>query len=281
VYPFLSSIVLALPVTALAAAPTALEEPVTIPIEVVKGFPVLIASIAERDMPLLFDLGGYEHITLTREAMRVGGVVPLHDDSHTWKDAKGNLVEAPRFTVRELRIGDAVFREVDGHVAEFDASFPTIPLGNVGHIGAALVRPYKVLLDYRGGAITLIPGGYDDASAAKAGCRGAIVPFAPEFDGEPVSSVKTDLGTLAFVWDTGASASVIRRDLVAAPAAGSSAQDPFRSGAFELGGVDFGPLELRLFDFEEPAGVDGFVGANFYATRVVCVDFPGRRFLVR
>ena len=226
VRPLLSSILLALPIAAFAAAPPTLDEPVTIPIQIVKGFPVLIARIADRDMPLLFDLGGYEHITLTQEAMRVGGVVPLHDGAHTWKDAKGNLIEAPRFTVKELRLGDAVFREVNGHVAEFDASFPTIPLGNAGHIGTALVRPYKVLLDYGGGTMTLIPGDYDDARAGNAGCRGAVVPFAPGFEDEPVSRVKTDLGTLTFVWDTGASTSVIRRDLVAAPAAESPRRIP-------------------------------------------------------
>jgi hypothetical protein len=55
----------------------------------------------------------------------------------------------------------------------------------------------------------------------------------------------------------------------------------YSSRRFELGGTDFGPLELRLFDFGEPAEADGFVGANFFATHVVCVDFPNSRFLVR
>ena len=260
----------------------ALTKPVTIPIEIVKGFPVLVARIAERDMPLMFDLGGYESITLTPEAMRVGGVVRLPDEQHAWKDAKGNVIEAARFTVKELRIGDAVFRDVDGHVETFDESFkPTSPLGNVGHIGAALVRPYKVLLDYRGGTMTLIPGDADDESAAQAGCRGTAVPFAPELDGEPVSKAKTDLGTLTFVWDTGASTSVIRRSLVAPPGAEAQAKVVFSSKTFELGGTDFGPLDLRPFDFAEPAEVQGFLGGNFFATHVVCVDFPNSRFLVR
>jgi len=268
--------------SAAATAADGLTKAVTIPIEIVKGFPMLVARIGERDMPLMFDLGGYESITLTQEAMRVGGVVRLPDERHGWKDAKGNVIEAARFTVKELRIGDAVFHDVDGHVEGFDESFkPTSPLGNVGHIGAALVRPYKVVLDYRGGTMTLIPGDADDESAAQAGCRGTAVPFAPELEGEPISKAKTDLGTLTFVWDTGASTSIIRRSLVAPPGAEASTKDVFSTSSFELGGTNFGPLDLRLFDFAEPAEVDGFVGANFFATHAVCVDFPNSRFLVR
>ena len=266
---------LALPLVTLAAPP-ALDEPVTIPIEIVKGFPILVARIADRDMPLMFDLGGYESITLTQDAMRVGGVVPLHDGRQAWKDAKGNRMEAPRFVVKELRLGAAAFHEVEGHVAEFDPSFPTIPAGNVGHIGAALVRPFKVLLDYDGEAMTLIPG--DSTRAEEYGCRGAVVPFLAEWEGDPITRAKTDLGELTFVWDTGASASIIRRGIVTTP---TSAQDRYRTMRFEMGGGDFGPLELRSLDFAEPAGVDGFVGANFFATHVVCVDFPNRRLLVR
>jgi hypothetical protein len=209
--------------------------------------------------------------------MRVAGVVPLHDEHEAWKDAKGNEVQGGRFIIKEMRLGDAVFHDVGGHIAAFAESFPANPIGNSGHIGEALLRPYKVLLDYRGGTMTLIAG--DSANAEKDGCHGAIVPFVPEWEGEPISRAKTDLGTLTFVWDTGASTSAIQRSLVAAPAAPT--QETFRSATFELGGVDFGPLELRPFEFAEPAGVDGFIGANFFATHVACIDFPNNRLLVR
>ena len=262
-------------------AADSLTKPVTIPIEIVKGFPTLVARIGERDMPLMLDLGA-DDVTLTQEAMRIGGVVRLPDERYTWKDAKGNVIEAARFIVKELRIGDAVFHDVDGHVEAFHESYqPSSPLGNVGHIGAALVRPYKVLLDYRAGAMTLIPGDADDETAAQAGCRGTAVPFVPELGGEPVSKARTDLGTLTFAWDTGAPTSIIRRNLVAPPGAEAPATNVYSTRSFELGGTDFGPLDLRLFDFEEPAEVEGYVGANFFATHVVCVDFPDSRFLVR
>jgi hypothetical protein len=263
---------------AVAIESPSLAEPVTIPIQVVKGFPVLVVRIADRDVPLMLDLGGYENITLTPEAMRVAGIVPLHDEHESWKDAKGNEVQGGRFIIKEMRLGDAVFHEVEGHIAAFADSFPAIPIGNSGHIGEALLRSYKVLLDYRGATMTLIAG--DSRNAENDGCRGTVVPFLPEWEGEPISKAKTDLGMLTFVWDTGASASAIRHSLVTVSGA-EATQASFRSATFELGGVDFGPLELRPFEFAEPAGVDGFIGANFFADHVVCVDFPNKRFLVR
>jgi hypothetical protein len=256
------------------AGAEALSGPVTIPIEIVSGYPVLVARIADRDLPLMLDLGGYEHITLTKEAMRVSGVVALSErDQH--KDAQGNLIEAARFRVKELKLGDATFTDVDGHVAAFAAAYPAAPIGNVGRVGRALLSPYSVLIDYAAGRLTLLPA---DARAERRGCRGTPVPFASDRDDTPASRAKTDLGTLTFVWDTGTPRTIIRTSLVAS---GEDAPERFRTTLFELGGTDFGPLDLEPFAFVEPAGADGFIGGDFFATHVVCVDFARRRVLVR
>jgi hypothetical protein len=268
--------VLAAPVATPAAEP--LPAPVTIPIEIVAGFPVLIARIGDRELPLVFDLGAPAQITLTAEAMRAAGVVASHRE-YTWRDAKGNLLRAPRFSVEQLRLGGAVFHDVEGHVAKFADSYPAVPLGQAGYVGSAFVRPYLVLLDYAGGAMTLFPRG--STRAARQGCHGTVVPMAPGRQGPPVTQAKTDLGTLIFVWDTGASTTVVRPGLVAAPGATSVSGTPVRSGSFELGGVDFGPLDLTPFYFAEPAGADGFIGANFFAAHVVCIDFGAGRLFVR
>lgn len=73
------------------AGAEALTSPVTIPIEIVSGYPVLVARIADRDLPLMLDLGGDESLTLTKEAMRVSGVVALPERDQR-KDAQGNLI---------------------------------------------------------------------------------------------------------------------------------------------------------------------------------------------
>lgn len=48
-----------------------------------------------------------------------------------------------------------------------------------------------------------------------------------------------------------------------------------------LGGPDFGPFTLDVADYAEPTGTDMFIGYSFFIKHVVCVDFPGKRFLIR
>jgi len=48
-----------------------------------------------------------------------------------------------------------------------------------------------------------------------------------------------------------------------------------------LGDIDFGPWQFDVVDLTLPPGFDGFMGYNFFAKHVVCMDFPGRRLLVQ
>jgi hypothetical protein len=101
-----------------------------------------------------------------------------------------------------------------------------------------------------------------------------------EWDGAPVTKVKTDSGELTLLWDTGAPSSFIKKSL-AEQAAPQSSSQMLVSKHFILNGSDFGPLELRAFEFSEPPGIDGFIGGNFFANHVVCIDLPMNRFLIR
>jgi hypothetical protein len=40
-----------------------------------------------------------------------------------------------------------------------------------------------------------------------------------------------------------------------------------------LGGNDFGPWRFEVWDISLP-GFDGFIGHDFFAKHVVCIDFP-------
>jgi hypothetical protein len=275
-----ASLRLALCSLSLATSSAFAEEPhapIMIPIRIVNGFPILEAHIGEHGLPLMFDLGGEGGLSLMDETLQQAGIQTVAE-TDAWKDAKGNLIESPKFRVDEIVMGSEHFRDVEGHVVRFADSFRPQAPDYVGMIGAEFVRPYRVLLDYAGGSMTLLRGDEDEASAA--GCRGTIVPFLPEWEGSPVTRATTDLGELTFVWDTGARTSILQGNLLSTRAA-ELTDLVFTSDSFRLGGEDFGPLGLRSFDFAEPAGVDGFVGANFFANHVVCVDFPNARLRVR
>lgn len=250
----------------------------TVPIEIVSNFPVLSVSIGNQNIPVSFDLGGDEPIELTTQALEKVNVQFL-PDPYTWLDAKGNKLQARKFRIPELRIGGLVFHNVVGHEDARAANwvYPKVRAG-LGRIGLGLVQYYSMVIDYSGKRFTLIS--HHIANPQHFGCEGTRVPFDPKWDGAPVSTVQTDLGTLTFVWDTGAPASLIAERLLA-KAGDSGPLGPFTSRRFSMGGHDFGPQELRPLRFVQPEGADGFLGYSFFAHHVVCVDPARKAFSVR
>ena len=262
---------------ALACNEAPAQESVTIPIELINNFPVLEVAVGNRSVKVMFDLGGSEQIALSKDALASLRVEPL-EETYAWVDVMGNRLESRKFRVPELRIGSLVFRDVTGHEDAEADTYRKTPAG-VGYVGPALMRSFKLVVDYRQRSMTLIPNELPEAE--RHGCYGTEVPFAPEMGGgEPVTKAVTDLGELVLFWDTGAPMSLIRNSLV-----GEHGLTPdglhIANSRFELAGEDFGPLPLRLFGFAEPAEVDGFVGHDFFASHVVCIDLAGQKFLVR
>jgi hypothetical protein len=263
-------------VTAAIASAAAAQLPVTVPIELINNFPVLEVTVGDQPVSVMFDLGGSDEIVLSTAALSSLEVERL-TETYAWVDAKGNRLESQRFRIPELRIGSLVVRDVTGHEDAEAATYRKTPAG-VGYIGPALIQTFKLVVDYEQRSMTFIPSDIPDPELH--GCFGTEVPFDPTMGGEPIAKVVTDLGELVLVWDTGAPMSLVRDSLVRAR--GFTPDGLFvRSDQFELGNKDFGPMQLRLFNFAEPAEVDGFVGYDFFANHVVCIDFGGKRFLVR
>jgi hypothetical protein len=44
-----------------------------------------------------------------------------------------------------------------------------------------------------------------------------------------------------------------------------------------IGGTNFGPVQSQIWDLSLPPGFDGFMGYDFFARHVVCLDFPRSR----
>jgi hypothetical protein len=263
-------------VIAATASGTSAQAPVTVPIELINNFPVLEVDVGGRSVAVMFDLGGSDEIVLSKVAL-ASLRVERRAETYAWVDAKGNRLESQTFRIPELRIGSLVLRDVTGHEDAEAATYRKTPAG-VGYIGAALVRTFKLVVDYGQRSMTFIPNGIPNPE--QHGCFGTEVPFDPAMGGEPITKAVTDLGELVLVWDTGAPMSLVRESNV--KARGFTPDGLYiPTSKFELAGEDFGPMQLRLFSFAEPAEVDGFVGHDFFAHHVVCIDLGGQRFLVR
>jgi hypothetical protein len=102
----------------------------------------------------------------------------------------------------------------------------------------------------------------------------------PEWHGAPVAKAHTDLGDLILVWDTGAARGVIRKK--SADDLHASVSDQIVSlPHLNFGDIDVGAMDFHVVDYAQLPGTDGFVGDDFFANHVVCIDFPGSRFLIR
>lgn len=228
-------------------------------------------------MPLIFDLGDESALVLAQSVIERIRTSPS-SEKHRVKDAAGNVIQSAMFKLSRLQIWNLVFTDVSGRPDIHDPSYQARAVGQQAYLRTALLKTYKVVLDYPRRRMTLIsPESTRDGSAA---CHGTAVPFLPEWHGGAFTKVKTDFGELTAVWDTGIPASILRK--ADAPKVNSrAAGDSVTTKSLVLGTTDFGPLKLDVYDYAEPAGTDMFIGYNFFATHIVCIDFPAQRFLIQ
>ncbi len=229
--------------------------------------PFIPVRTAGHSFLLQLDLGADDDLGLTAAALRAVRLESVAGTSRH-QDIKGHLIQERRFQVPELQIGGLILHDVQGTEQMDDPSFHR-PLGWEGHIGQNLLKAYAVAVDYRAKRLTL------SGNSGEGRCTGNPVSFLPEWKGQAVTTVKTDLGPLTLFWDTGAPVTLVHSERLGVNL------DHLTSQHFVMEEVDFGPVELVGFEFSQPPGIDGFVGYNFFAVNGVCFDFPQSRLLVR
>lgn len=255
----------------------AASSPVVIPFKIRGHFPIVVAKIDGIDVPLQFDSGDQSTVALQQSILDQIKAVPTGESSEQ-RYARGKEVQSPKFRVPRIQIGRAVFTDIIGRLDIHDPSYPATDIGQKGFLGTGLFKSYEVVLDYPHRTMTLVPR--INGERPSKSCQGTVVPFSPEWHGEPVTQTDTDLGKVTLWWDTGAPTSVLSKRL-AREARPHLAEDTVMSKQFSLGGVDFGPWRFDVWDMSLPAGFDGFIGYNFFARHIVCIDFPGRRIVIR
>jgi hypothetical protein len=140
------------------------------------------------------------------------------------------------------------------------------------------LKSYEIVLDYSHRTMTLISRGHETSAGM---CTGTVVPFSvssTKWRGEPVTEADTELGPQILWWDTGSPATILSKSSVQkarVPVLGKSVD----MKRFSLGGFDFGPWRFEVWDISLP-GFDGFIGHDFFAKHVVCIDFPGNRVVI-
>jgi hypothetical protein len=250
-------------------------ESVTVPLQFDGDLPVIIVKINGHKVPMTIDLMQIAPMSLLQSAVdEVKPVVVV--DNHAASDARTNSV-APLIKIQHIEIGGMMFSNIDGYI---DVRAPATQTSTTpqGVIGLTLLRSFKVIVDYKHKSITFIQS--SRSSADSDSCSGTTVPFIPEWHGAPVAKAHTDLGDLILVWDTGAARGVIRKkaaDDLHATVSNQIVSLPH----LNFGDTDLGAMDFHVVDYTQLPGTDGFIGDDFFANHVVCIDFPGTRFLVR
>lgn len=249
----------------------------TVPMQLLGNLPVITAQIDGIDVPLVFDLPDETALALAQTVIDHVKTSPAAD-THRALDAMGNVIQSATFKLPRLQIGNAVFTDVIGRPDLHDPAYQSQNIGQQGYLGTALLKSYKIVLDYPHRRFTLIS---PDSTKKQSGkCKGIPVPFLPDWNGTPVTKAVTDFGGLTAVWDTGAPVSILRR-ANAQKLSDDVINEKATTKRLVLGGTDFGPLTLDVADYAEPAGTDMYIGYSFFVNHIVCVDFPGKRFLIQ
>ena len=256
---------------------SAADAPSSVPIQLLSNLPVVTAKIDGLDVPLVFDLGDPSALVLAGRVIDRVKAFPTGETNRA-TDVQGNVIESPMFKLPRLQIGNAVFTDVIGRRDLHDPRYHPPDAGQQGYFGTSLLKSYMVVLDYRHQQMTLIPTGNSKDRSTK--CSGTAVPFLPDWNGYTVTKVNTDFGELTAIWDTGSDESVLRK-VGSQKINNSELTETVTTKRLRFGGTDFGPLKLHIADYAQPAGTDMFIGYNFFAQHVVCIDFPGHRFLIR
>ena len=270
-----SAALLALCLSAEAFAASSADGTV-VPLRIRGNFPLVEVKVGGKRVPLLFDTGDSRRILLAQADIDRAKGKPTGASSKVI-DVKGNVIEAPQFEIPRLQIGSIEFTKVVAELDVHDPSYMPDQHGQEGFLGTALLKPYQVVIDYPRGTLTLaVPG----SSRARAECRGTPAPFVEQWRGEPVTEVDTDLGRAVLWWDTGTPLSILISRFAQRAQPGLK-EGPLTSRRLLVGGTEFGPWTFEVVDLTLPPGFEGFVGYDFYARHVVCMDFPGKRLLVR
>jgi predicted aspartyl protease len=236
---------------------------IVIPVEIESRNPITTARINGVNVQLIIDSGG-GLLSLKAETIKKVSAVPTQAAISS-TDALGITSNRATFKVDVLELGSKRFADIEAdEISGYAANSP-----GDGIIGKRLLNQFVAVYDYPSRKITLYSS--KERTAIQRECRGIQVDTVPDLEGAIVSMATMDHQSMRMLWDTGATYSFVKKSF--ADEHNLPVQEVFyTTQRFELGQHDFGPLKLVVLDLKAPGNVDGYLGYNFFANHVVCID---------
>ena len=233
--------------------------------------PVVIVRVQGRELPLQLDLGDASSLVLHPEVLATLRSEPTADTFKAFSmDGKIDtpIVRLDLVEIGSLKLFGVVARQ-DVHDEAY-RNYKKTELGAVGFVGTGLFKSGQIRLDYSRTRLTIsLPQG---TGAVCNVCRGQAVPIVENKWGL-TTAVSTDAGELQLGWDTGAPAILVSRST--ASAANLAADlDSTEFKKFVVGGRNFGPQRIEIWNIPLPTEIAGLIGYPFFREHVVCLDYP-------
>lgn len=255
-----------------------------LPIRMVEEDPIIEVRVNGMSIDVLFDLGISGGLALfpsqldrieekSQVDMSVGGTSMLGPTGGGRPIYEVELVEVGKLKIENARIGE------DYHDDDFQEQ-SAAQNDAYGYFGREFLLDYKVIVDYAQSNLTIIPP--DAPSEQQSACSGAKLSLIQGQDWGLVSNVETDIGEIVVVWDTGSPANVVSKKRTDMNDLRFETEDRQSFEQFRINGHDFGPQNFEVWDFGEYGPpFDGFIGYDFFADHVVCIDFPNKLIFVQ
>lgn len=251
-------------------------------IRLVEDNPLVEVKINGTPVDVQFDIGN--GTTLALFPTHLGPITKRRVGTSTsGMSMSGPTGERPVYDVDVITIGDLAFKNAriveDYHDDEYREWF-TSRLDANGFLGRGLFDQFKVVVDVPNRELTFIPP--DAPFEQQSVCKGAELPLVQGQDWGLVSKATTEIGELILVWDTGTPATGVLKRRTDIDNLGYADGDTLSVEKFNIDGHELGPQTFEVWDWSENAPpFDGFIGFDFFAEHVVCIDFPKNRIFVQ
>ena len=233
----------------------------TLPVRFDFNLPIIDIQVGAHTVPVVVDTGSNGTIWLApKVAERVGA--RFTGGSSTYYDAHGNSYAARNYVLEHCSLDGISLSNIEGR------EFSTVNDGGPeiqGIVGLGVLRHFRVVFDWPRAALLLstesMPG------------QGKFRFLPMRWTGYGiVTQAGVDGGEFSFVWDTGASVSILKFGRVAESLLRKhDGRLLYPAQRVTVGNIALGTLDFVMPDLDQPPG-DGIIGANFFMQHRVLLD---------
>jgi len=245
------------------------KKSIELPIDLSEDYPFVTVNVQGHDIPLLLDLGGFSTIAFGDSILSTLKVE--YTGSRSFSDAYGTSFKVRNYVIPSAEIGGLKLKNIEATEIKYNQNMSA--RAKNGYIGIGFLKKFKkVIFDYPNRKMILLqeealPSEYQSIAWSSHAMSGS---------GDVHSKVIIDGKEVEFLWDTGASYSVIHREVTAPDKIRPfENMEAYTATSMKTGNTELGPNDFILLDFSEP-DVDGIIGHNYFAKHKVLIDFENR-----